>query len=75
MSVAIIDHRETYPDIVSAFVFDTDTESAIVAFMCSVGYHRWEYTIRRDLNSDYLVDKKIWFKHVSINNGEARIKI
>jgi hypothetical protein len=75
MSVAIIHHCENLPDTVSALVFDTDTESAIDAFMFSVGYRKWEYTIRKDLNPDKLADQKIWFKNVDISFGIARIKI
>ena len=76
MSVAIIHrHEQSSSDIVTALVFDTNTTIMIDSFMSSVGYHKWEYTIREDLNTDKLADKKIWFKNVNISFGEARIKI
>ena len=76
MSVAIIHrHEQSSSDIVTALVFDTNTTSMIDSFMFSVGYHKWEYTIRGDLDPDKLADQKIWFRKVKISFGEASMEI
>ena len=75
MSVVIIHSREHDQNSVAAFDFNTNTKNAIHAFMTSIGYRTWEYTIHEDMSTDSLIDDKVWFKHVDIQFGEATIKI